>query len=127
MNQENPVAVSGMGGTGSGHFPPAQVFEDETAVYVRVFVPGVSPETLSAEYVDGKLVFMGSIPTPEGRQHRRERPSGPFRRELKLPCSVMGENIQAAMRNGILSIVLPRRSAPAKRSILATFLQDIAR
>lgn len=125
MEQENSVAFSDAEGTGSGSFPPVQVFEDEAAVYVRAFTPGVSPETFSVEYAAGTLILMGSIPPPGGLQYRRDRPSGPFRRELKLPCSVAGENIRAVMRNGILSIVLPKRADPVKRSILVTFLQDI--
>ena len=102
---------------GPRHFPPVQVLEDEDTVHIRASIPGATPQTLSLAYRPGWLIIRGVVPVPEGLQHRRERPTGPFQREIAVPCPVVSESISAVMRNGILAVTLPKDRRKEKRSI----------
>lgn len=127
VDQEDGVSYPVPEEVGSSYFPPLQMVEDDEAVYVRVSIPGVSLDRVSLEFGGGRLVVQGNLPAPVGLQHRVERPSGPFRRSVKIPCSVMGDRIRAVMRNGLLVVTMPkpeqRQENKAKRSIPVTCSQ----
>jgi HSP20 family protein len=54
---------------------------------------------------------------PEASYHRRERASGKFRRTVTLPQQVDPDAVQAAYRNGVLEVVLPRVAESQPRKI----------
>ncbi len=49
--------------------------------------------------------------------HRRERPSGAFRRALDLPVPIDGEKVEAVHRNGVLTLRLPKAPEHRPRQI----------
>ena len=99
------------------HFPPLQIFEDEDALYVRALVPGISLEHLDVAAGSRKLTLKGVVPLLPGRHMRRDRPAGPFQRHIRLPFPIDNASVKAVMRNGILTVTLPRDQAAKKRSI----------
>lgn len=119
-DQEDFVLLPAPEGAGARHFPPVQMLEDEAAVYITAFVPGVCQKTFNLEFSAGRLVLLGCIPPPAGLQIRRERPTGPFRREIKIPCRVMADRIEAVFRNGMLLITMPKQPDKARFSISVT-------
>lgn len=92
----------------SGHLPPLQIFEDESMLYVRARIPGASLEDVSLTLKGTVLLVEGSVPLPEGRYLRQERACGLFKREVQLPCVVGGGAVEAVMRDGILTVTLPK-------------------
>lgn len=92
----------------SRHFPPLQIFEDERVLYIRACIPGVSLEDVALTLKGSTMLIEGSVPLPEGEWLRRERPSGPFKREISLPCDVDGDAVEAVMRDGLLTVSLPK-------------------
>jgi len=77
---------------------------------VRVDLPGVDPG-------DVQLTFEGSYLTIEG-ERRREEPDeelllrdkvcyGPFRRTLYIPGEIIGDEVKANYREGVLKIRAP--------------------
>ena len=127
MNEDDSFSLPAPEEAGGRHFPPVQMLEGDEAFLLRVSIPGASIETVSLEYSPGKLVIRGYLPPPRGVQHRMERPSGPFRRDVDIPCRITGEGIHAVMRNGLLTVTLPKASArEGKRSIPVTGHKGIA-
>ncbi|QDS72843.1 hypothetical protein FKW77_007043 [Venturia effusa] len=62
-----------------------------------------------------------SIPEPQGEQPKywiSERRSGSFSRSFKFPTRIEQENVKASLRNGILTIVVPKAVIPAPRTIV---------
>jgi HSP20 family protein len=49
--------------------------------------------------------------------HRRERGAGEFTRVLALPCDVDTDNVEATLKNGVLTIILPKAEAARTRKI----------
>jgi Molecular chaperone (small heat shock protein) len=106
-------------GFASQHFPPLQIFEDEMMLYVRACIPGVSLEDVSLTLKGAVLLIEGSVPSPGGRCLRQERACGPFVREVQLPCEVGGDAVEAVMRDGLLTVHLPKiAKKDGKRTIL---------
>ncbi|SBW02730.1 Heat shock protein Hsp20 [uncultured delta proteobacterium] len=99
------------------HFPPLQIFEDENALHVRASVPGISLENLQLILDSKTLSLRGVIPFLPGRHLRRDRPAGPFKRDIRLPFPVQADAIRAAVRNGVLTVTLPRTPLTKKRII----------
>ena len=101
---------------GASHFPLLQIIEDERFLYVRAILPGVTLNTCSLVLDGDILILRGTLPVSPGNPLRMERSSGPFKREIPLPRPVVPNGITAIMRNGLLTVTLPK--APReKRSI----------
>ncbi|CAK7056420.1 MAG: hypothetical protein DELT_01246 [Desulfovibrio sp.] len=96
-------------------FPLLQVTEDTDALYVRACIPGVALDGVSLILERNVLRIEGSISHPEGECLRCERPCGFFKREVKLPCAVDANAVQAVMRDGLLSVTLPKQAQPQKK------------
>jgi HSP20 family protein len=101
--------------------PPVNAFQDEDGVTVIADVPGVKPEDLSVEAEGDSLRIAITRATPEGvdddKFHRRERPTGEFKRELKLPAGLDTEKIEATLNDGVLTVRLPKAEAAKPRKI----------
>ena len=54
---------------------------------------------------------------PQSRYWVSERSVGQFSRSFAFPSRVDQDNVRASLKNGILSIVVPKASAPTTRKI----------
>ena len=67
-----------------------------------------------------------SVERPDVRQenvtyHRRERPLGSFTRVLRLPTDVDADNVEAQLRDGVLTLRLPKaENVKARKITVAT-------
>lgn len=105
---------------GLSRFPALNVFEDGDAYVVEAELPGVSESDMTIESVGKQLQITGkrNFKTDESTKwHRRERITGEFSRTLTLPTDVDAENVAAELRNGLLTIRLPKAAAALPRKI----------
>ncbi len=100
-----------------GPFPPVQIIENERSMQVRALLPGIPRSSISLELLNGTLVIDGELPAATGRYHRHERPSGRFHRVIDLPCPVAEGQVQAILRNGLLTVTMPKGAPCLRRSI----------
>jgi HSP20 family protein len=102
-----------------GFLPATDVYETENEVVIELDVPGVRPENLSAEVVDGQLVVTGERAPSEGavRRYRSERWQGRFVRTFSVPRGVEGSAINARYDSGVLHLTLPKAEDAKPRSI----------
>ncbi len=112
-------------GIDSGHFPPVQVCEDNDAMRVRALLPGAPLDRLSLVLEKGSLILRGVLPAPTGRHHRRERPTGPFQREIRLPSPVGEAPIDAVLRDGVLTVTLPKAAREKRRAISVHYASGV--
>jgi HSP20 family protein len=69
---------------------------------------------------DNQLTIQGERKTPApdaGTWHRRERGFGQFKRTISLPVSVASDDVSATLKNGILTIQLPKPEELKPRKI----------
>jgi HSP20 family protein len=101
-------------GTESGWFPLVDMFETTDALVVKLEAPGVDPAHINLSVSGDHLEIAGEKPfeepPKESRWYRFERRTGEFRRRIPLPFAVDANKIEAAARNGLVTIRLPKRA-----------------
>ncbi len=102
-------------------YPALNVTEDANNLYVRAELPGVKPDSLEISVVEGRLILGGErkidIESEKTGYHRKEREAGVFRRTITLPLRADSGKVTASMKNGILTIVLPKAEEAKPRKI----------
>lgn len=105
---------------GSDRFEPAaDVYETEKAVVVRLELAGVASDEIQVS-VDGDVLRIRGVRRPNidadaRRLHQMEIASGPFERALRIGIPFERAQVVAALEEGILRVVLPKRSASRRR------------
>ena len=95
-----------------GEYPAlnVQTIEEETTVTAEL--PGFEPEDIDVSVEGSTLTITGSRQAEEPKEgetyHRRERWSGKFTRSLRLPVGVDTGQVEAAFKDGVLTIRLPK-------------------
>jgi HSP20 family protein len=101
--------------------PSADVYETDDDVVIELDVPGLHPENLTVESVNGQLVITGERQPPENatRRYRAERWSGRFVRSFALQPRFSGEEVRAEYTDGVLTVRLrkPEEVKPRRISI----------
>lgn len=102
-------------------YPALNLTDDGDNFYVRAELPGVNSESLDISVVEGQFLIRGERKiAPEEEKtnyHRRERESGFFRRTIALPAKVDPGKVSASLKNGILTVTLPRAEEAKPRKI----------
>jgi len=106
--------------TGTGAFPPINIFRQGHDFAAIIELPGVTKEDLSLE-VRGNTIRISGRKTVEyggnASMHRRERVSGSFDRTVNLPVQLDPDRIKAEYREGILALLLPRAESDKPKLI----------
>src|SRR3954471_9133844 len=102
-----------------GFLPATDVYETEKEIVIELDVPGVHPENLLAEVVEGQLIVTGERAPSDGavRRYRSERWQGRFVRTFSVPRGVDGSAIGARCGGGVLHLTLPKAEDAKPRSI----------
>lgn len=103
--------------------PAVNVWEQDDALKVEMELPGVKKEQIDIAVAGGELSI--KIDRPESTEeevvfHRRERPTGPLTRVLRLPIEVNADRVEAALRDGVLTVTLPKAESAKPRKINVT-------
>lgn len=108
-------------GSCAGGRPALNVYQNEEGVVVSAELPGVAAEDVKLEVDDTVLTIQAERKATEiGEEDvwiRRERSSGTYRRQVRLPFEVDEEKISARQVNGILTVTLPRAEVSRPRTI----------
>jgi len=109
------TALSGFAGLSRGGQFPVDLYQDKDNTYVRAELPGVTPDAISVEMVNGSLSIQASrkVKSSEGEENVW------FSRLVSLPDDVQTDKVTAAYENGILTVTLPvkEEAKPKKISI----------
>ena len=101
--------------------PDVDVTETKTAYTVEMDIPGRTENDVSIELND-KVLTIASVDEKtaqtseeENEEEKpqyllRERRFAQFRRSFTLPKDIDTENVRAEFKNGVLSIVIPRKA-----------------
>lgn len=106
--------------SGSGAYPPLNVFRKGDDLVVIAEVPGIKKSDLQIQ-VKGNTVRIAGTKTMEYAEaaslHRRERLAGGFDRAITLPVQINADQVKAEYRDGILAVYLPRAEQDKPRPI----------
>ncbi len=101
-------------------FPRIHSVSTEEGYQVTTELPGATQENIKVDVHNGVLTISGErgVSVPEGyRATRRERSPVKFSRSLRLPEDVDDGNIAASMKDGVLTLALPKRPEVKPRQI----------
>lgn len=100
--------------------PPVDIVEDENAITLKADLPGVSKESLSIRVDGDTLTVEGAVALGESNALRAlyaEVRVAQYRRSFALGRDLDTEKIEAAMRNGVLTLRVPKREHAKPRRI----------
>ena len=101
--------------------PAFDVSETEKEVIVKAELPGMDVKDIDIALTDGLLTIKGErkLEKEDKKEnyHRIERQFGSFSRSLNLGTKVRSEGIEAAYKDGILTVTLPKVEASKPRRI----------
>jgi HSP20 family protein len=102
-------------------YPALDLAEQDDRLLVTVELPGMETQDIDLNLQGDLLTIKGErkLEKEESnrRYHRREQAYGSFTRSLRLPCAVNGEKVKANMKNGVMTITLPKAAEHVGRRI----------
>jgi HSP20 family protein len=105
---------------GSGWLPPVDLYETDNVYIVVAEVAGLTRDDLDINVRDGQLAVTGRRrghdAQPE-QYHRMERSHGSFERRFAFEHAIDAEHIAADLRDGVLTITVPKTAKPEPRRI----------
>ncbi len=112
-----PVAFNAPGVAAA---PRLEVTQSAGEVKVSAEVPGIEEKDLDVSVSETSVTIKGEKKqensTADKGKQAGERVYGMFERTFSLPCRVNSDQARATLRNGVLTIVMPKSQTAAKES-----------
>lgn len=107
---------------GRGTYPRVNVIETDAALVVSAEVPGFTPDNVDVTVHDGVLTLQGHVDEAkhddeEGKVIYSERRHLSFKRTFTLHTDVDVDQITAVVKDGLLTVTLPKAEASKPRQI----------
>jgi len=101
--------------------PFVDIFETDNEIKVVAEVPGMNKEDIKVSIQDNVLTISGvkkqEADDTSKNYHRIERAWGTFERSFSLPMAVRVDKVNAAYKDGILTITLPKSEEAKPKEI----------
>ncbi|MFW5975337.1 MAG: Hsp20/alpha crystallin family protein [Desulfosalsimonas sp.] len=100
--------------------PPVDICEDENAIKLMADMPGVKSDDVNIDVRENTLTLTGEIKPFEGPEEADlmiEYDIGQYYRQFTLPELVDQEKIDAQLKNGVLTLILPKAEAAKPKKI----------
>lgn len=94
--------------TRTGRFPRVNVWESEDGLTLQAEVAGVDPDKLDVA-VDANVL------TIKGERVQGDGSVSEFQRSFNLPFELEDDAIKASVKNGLLTLTMPRKAAARRR------------
>lgn len=102
----------------SDFVPRVDVSENEKEIQLHAELPGMTEKDIQLTLDNGMLVVRGEKKQEEEQKdknyHCIERRYGSFYRSVPITCEVETDKIEASFRNGVLSVVIPKKHSAEK-------------
>lgn len=102
-----------------GWAPAVDLCETADAFIVTAELPGIAREQVRIEIADGRITLQGrrDARVPCEQYHQVERGHGEFSRTFALPPTVNADEISADLRDGVLTVIVPKSPARGPRRV----------
>lgn len=95
--------------------PACDVYESPTGFILKAETPGMELEDIALEVSSNTVTLVGvrkrRREVSEESYHRMERNYGKFIRNFILPFSVDENNVTASLKDGLLTVMIPKMTA----------------
>ena len=110
--------------TPSAWRPMTDIYETKDAFVFKVELPGFKKEDIQVEFSNETLTLRGERKQEEETKnencHRLERSYGLFERSFTIPKNVDAKKIDAALKDGILLLTIPKVEEAKTKAIPIT-------
>ena len=107
--------------------PSVDIFETQNELVVKADLPEVKQEDIAINLENGVLSLKGERKferkEDKAGYHRMERGYGSFARNFAIPETVDPEKVQAAFKDGVLTVTLPKKEIAKPRAIKVNIAQ----
>ena len=98
--------------------PDVDIVENENEILLLADLPGVAKENLTIHIKNGKLMLSGTRKMEHsGAANWEEFASTEFKRNFSVPQSIEVTKVNAELRDGVLTLHLPKSSAAKPKTI----------
>ena len=103
-----------VGADAPGWTPPVDLYETATEFVLTAELPGLSRSEIDIHAEDFRILIRGARGASSGHElsceqyHRVERGHGRFSRAFSLPSSIAVDRVSAELRDGILTVTMPK-------------------
>lgn len=105
----------------AGWHPVVDIFDEGNEVVLKAELPGIKKEEIHVEVENNMLTLRGEKKREDKLEkagvYRSERVYGVFSRSFTLPGSVDPNKIEAAFKDGVLTVRLPKVEAAKPKQI----------
>ncbi len=109
------------GGWFGESWPVIDLYHDENNVVVTAEVPGLKQDEVDVSISGNTVTLKGEkkqeAETKEKNYHKVERAYGSFHRSFELPCEIDASKTKAELKNGVLTVTLPKCEAEKPKQI----------
>ena len=105
---------------GPAFTPAVDIFETDQETTVLADMPGVKAKDLAIDLRENTLTLSGDVESPEGANEEevlREYRTGNYYRQFTLSERIDQSKIEAALKDGVLRLRLPKVEAAVPRTI----------
>lgn len=106
---------------GRGTLPAFDVFETAEGYRFLADLPGMRKEDLELDLTGNRLTISGrrtlAAPGEKDTTFIQERAQGAFCRTFNLPEDIEGSGVQADLKDGVLTVLVPKRPEVQPRKI----------
>ncbi|MFN2145797.1 MAG: Hsp20/alpha crystallin family protein [Anaerolineales bacterium] len=92
--------------------PMVDMYQTENEIVVKATLPGLEPEDIDIQITGDLLTMRGETKQEDidenAKYHLREHRYQSFSRSLTLPAAVLADKTKAEMKNGVLTLTLPK-------------------
>ena len=116
----NPFSILDNGLTSTAQGPAVNVYETQDEYVFQAELPGWTRDQVSINFENQTLTIAGNreLQNGDGRQyHRVEGFFGQFSRSFTVPGIVDFNRVEAEMKDGLLTVHLPKREEAKPRQI----------
>ena len=111
-------------------FPRLDTSDEGDSIKITAEVPGIDEKYLDVTVTDDLVTIKGEKTDEHGNSKKGdknlqtvERSYGSFQRTVSLPCKVQSDKAEASLKNGLLTISVPKNhivQSPAKKLTIRT-------
>ena len=98
--------------------PAIDLVESDSAFELTAELPGLDEKNIGVDVANGVLTVKGHKEEDKVEKkedfHLRERRFGSFARSVRIPDTVDADRIEAAFKNGVLKVTLPKKPEARK-------------
>lgn len=97
------------------------VFEEDNNIVAKMAIPGVNPDEIDISVEEWNLHLSGSRDeaheTKDKHYYRKEIRCGKFERSVSLPAAVDPDKVSAECKDGVLSVIMPKKAKDQKKKV----------